>query len=155
MKLMYILQEPQSLKEAVTGPRPYEHEVEKGSAFTLGLLAIKVGWMQEDYKHNQQDASKVLSIKILSCSNDVSVMLMSTDEDEKKKARLASYAMSEIYHKLAFATGVMIWSQVPLMSYMTGGAYPAHDVDMVCTRMLVSGTSDRFHPIPEVQPLWL
>lgn len=23
-------------------PKPYEHEVEKGSAFTLGLLAIKV-----------------------------------------------------------------------------------------------------------------
>lgn len=25
-----------------TGSKPYEHEVEKGSAFTLGLLAVKV-----------------------------------------------------------------------------------------------------------------
>ncbi|KAJ9543307.1 hypothetical protein OSB04_023014 [Centaurea solstitialis] len=39
--LVQHLQEPQSPKEAVTGVRPYEHEVEKGSAFTLGLLAIK------------------------------------------------------------------------------------------------------------------
>ncbi|KAG8370723.1 hypothetical protein BUALT_Bualt13G0013000 [Buddleja alternifolia] len=28
-------------REGDSGPRPYEHEVEKGSAFTLGLLAIK------------------------------------------------------------------------------------------------------------------
>ncbi|KAL4588171.1 hypothetical protein LXL04_001052 [Taraxacum kok-saghyz] len=38
--LVRHLQAPQS-KEDVAGPRPYEHEVEKGSAFTLGLLAIK------------------------------------------------------------------------------------------------------------------
>lgn len=29
-------------REGEGGPRLYEHEVEKGSAFTLGLLAIKV-----------------------------------------------------------------------------------------------------------------
>lgn len=29
-------------REGEGGPRSYEHEVEKGSAFTLGLLAIKV-----------------------------------------------------------------------------------------------------------------
>ncbi|XP_024981701.1 ARM REPEAT PROTEIN INTERACTING WITH ABF2-like [Cynara cardunculus var. scolymus] len=39
--LVQHLQEPQLVKEAVAGLRPYEHEVEKGSAFTLGLLAIK------------------------------------------------------------------------------------------------------------------
>lgn len=38
--LVRHLQAPQS-KEVVE-PKPYEHEVEKGSAFTLGLLAIKV-----------------------------------------------------------------------------------------------------------------
>ncbi|KVI03944.1 Armadillo [Cynara cardunculus var. scolymus] len=38
--LVRHLQAPQS-KEVLEGPRPYEHEVEKGSAFTLGLLAIK------------------------------------------------------------------------------------------------------------------
>jgi hypothetical protein len=31
-----------SQSKEVAEPRPYEHEVEKGSAFTLGLLAIKV-----------------------------------------------------------------------------------------------------------------
>ncbi|KAI3665179.1 hypothetical protein L6452_43802 [Arctium lappa] len=41
--LVQHLQEPQLSKEAVTGLRLYEHEVEKGSAFTLGLLAIKFG----------------------------------------------------------------------------------------------------------------
>ncbi|CAH1437395.1 unnamed protein product [Lactuca virosa] len=39
--LVRHLQAPQSPKEVVTGTIPYEHEVEKGSAFTLGLLAIK------------------------------------------------------------------------------------------------------------------
>ncbi|CAI9768752.1 unnamed protein product [Fraxinus pennsylvanica] len=38
--LVMHLQAPLPLRED-TGPRPYEHEVEKGSAFTLGLLAIK------------------------------------------------------------------------------------------------------------------
>lgn len=33
---------PEAVSEGDCGPRPYEHEVEKGSAFTLGLLAIKV-----------------------------------------------------------------------------------------------------------------
>ncbi|KAI3829678.1 hypothetical protein L1987_03806 [Smallanthus sonchifolius] len=37
--LVRHLQAPQSKDDAE--PRPYEHEVEKGSAFTLGLLAIK------------------------------------------------------------------------------------------------------------------
>lgn len=41
--LVRHLQAPQSPEEVVTGTIPYEHEVEKGSAFTLGLLAIKVG----------------------------------------------------------------------------------------------------------------
>lgn len=47
--LVKHLQEPQwpneavpSLDEFVTCSRPLQHEVEKGSAFTLGLLAIKV-----------------------------------------------------------------------------------------------------------------
>ena len=40
-ELVRHLQAPQS-KEVVEQPRPYGHEVEKGSAFTLGLLAIKV-----------------------------------------------------------------------------------------------------------------
>ncbi|KAI3506760.1 hypothetical protein L1887_21324 [Cichorium endivia] len=39
--LVQHLQVPQLPEEVVTGPRAYEHEVEKGSAFTLGLLAIK------------------------------------------------------------------------------------------------------------------
>ncbi|XP_071738245.1 ARM REPEAT PROTEIN INTERACTING WITH ABF2-like [Rutidosis leptorrhynchoides] len=39
--LVQHLQEPKWSNEVVTGSRPYEHEVEKGSAFTLGLLAIK------------------------------------------------------------------------------------------------------------------
>lgn len=39
--LVRHLQAPQS-KEVVAESWPYEHEVEKGSAFTLGLLAIKV-----------------------------------------------------------------------------------------------------------------
>ena len=36
------LQVSQSQEDDVTGPMLYEHEVEKRSAFTLGLLAIKV-----------------------------------------------------------------------------------------------------------------
>ena len=39
--LVRHLQVPQ-WKDDVEEPRPLEHEVEKGSAFTLGLLAIKV-----------------------------------------------------------------------------------------------------------------
>nr|XP_043637720.1 ARM REPEAT PROTEIN INTERACTING WITH ABF2-like [Erigeron canadensis] len=39
--LVQHLQEPQWPDEVVPGLRPYEHEVEKASAFTLGLLAIK------------------------------------------------------------------------------------------------------------------
>ncbi|KAI3768565.1 hypothetical protein L2E82_19371 [Cichorium intybus] len=39
--LVRHLQAPQLPEELVTGPRAYEDEVEKGSAFTLGLLAIK------------------------------------------------------------------------------------------------------------------
>ncbi|GKE25582.1 hypothetical protein Tco_1440966 [Tanacetum coccineum] len=39
--LVRHLQAPQ-WKDDVEEPRPHEHEVEKGSAFTLGLLAIKV-----------------------------------------------------------------------------------------------------------------
>ncbi|KAK6164694.1 hypothetical protein DH2020_001558 [Rehmannia glutinosa] len=39
--LVRHLQAPPLVREGDTGPRPYEHEVEKGSAFTLGLLAIK------------------------------------------------------------------------------------------------------------------
>ncbi|MFS7975834.1 putative armadillo-like helical protein [Helianthus anomalus] len=40
--LVQYLQEPQLMPhEDVTRFRPYEHEVEKGCAFTLGLLAIK------------------------------------------------------------------------------------------------------------------
>lgn len=31
------------------GPRSYEHEVEKGSAFTLGLLAIKVNFSTSEF----------------------------------------------------------------------------------------------------------
>lgn len=40
--LVRQLQAPPPLSEGDSEPRPYEHEVEKGSAFTLGLLAIKV-----------------------------------------------------------------------------------------------------------------
>ncbi|KAL7610002.1 hypothetical protein Lser_V15G12623 [Lactuca serriola] len=39
--LVQHLQVPQSPEEVVTGIIPYEHEEEKGSAFTLGILAIK------------------------------------------------------------------------------------------------------------------
>ncbi|KAL8224893.1 hypothetical protein R6Q57_017450 [Mikania cordata] len=39
--IVHHLQEPQLPIEMVNCLRPYEHEVEKGSAFTLGLLAIK------------------------------------------------------------------------------------------------------------------
>ncbi|KAL0391009.1 UNVERIFIED_CONTAM: arm repeat protein interacting with a [Sesamum calycinum] len=39
--LVKHLQAPPPVREGESGPRPYEHEVEKGSAFTLGLLAIK------------------------------------------------------------------------------------------------------------------
>lgn len=41
--LVRHLQAPPPTGEGDSGPTPYEHEVEKGSAFTLGLLAIKVG----------------------------------------------------------------------------------------------------------------
>ncbi|KAL0435740.1 UNVERIFIED_CONTAM: arm repeat protein interacting with a [Sesamum radiatum] len=40
--LVRHLQAPPPMREGDSGPRPYEHEVEKGSAFALGLLAIKV-----------------------------------------------------------------------------------------------------------------
>ncbi|KAK4418274.1 arm repeat protein interacting with a [Sesamum alatum] len=39
--LVRHLQAPPPVREGDRGPRPYEHEVEKGSAFVLGLLAIK------------------------------------------------------------------------------------------------------------------
>lgn len=39
--LVKHLQAPPSI-EGDTGPKPFEHEVEKGSAFTLGLLAVTV-----------------------------------------------------------------------------------------------------------------
>lgn len=39
--LVQHLQAPAPPREGEAS-RPYEHEVEKGSAFTLGLLAIKV-----------------------------------------------------------------------------------------------------------------
>ncbi|XP_027115635.1 ARM REPEAT PROTEIN INTERACTING WITH ABF2-like isoform X1 [Coffea arabica] len=39
--LVRHLQAPPPVREGDSAPRPYEHEVEKGSAFTLGLLAIK------------------------------------------------------------------------------------------------------------------
>ncbi|KAL0389506.1 UNVERIFIED_CONTAM: arm repeat protein interacting with a, partial [Sesamum calycinum] len=39
--LVRHLQAPPPVREGDSGPRPYEHEVEKGSAFALGLLAIK------------------------------------------------------------------------------------------------------------------
>ena len=39
--LVKHLQAP-PLPESDRGPKPYEHEVEKGSAFALGLLAVKV-----------------------------------------------------------------------------------------------------------------
>ncbi|KAL2238871.1 UNVERIFIED_CONTAM: hypothetical protein Sindi_1078800 [Sesamum indicum] len=39
--LVSHLQAPPPMREGDSGPRPYEHEVEKGSAFALGLLAIK------------------------------------------------------------------------------------------------------------------
>ncbi|KAI3449636.1 hypothetical protein Pfo_006301 [Paulownia fortunei] len=39
--LVRHLQAPPPVREGDSGPRPYEHEVEKGIAFTLGLLAIK------------------------------------------------------------------------------------------------------------------
>ncbi|KAK3021588.1 hypothetical protein RJ639_046295 [Escallonia herrerae] len=40
--LVKHLQAPQQLIEGEEGSKPYEHEVEKGSAFALGLLAVKV-----------------------------------------------------------------------------------------------------------------
>lgn len=40
--LVKHLQAPSLGSEGDGGEMPYEHEVEKGSAFTLGLLAIKV-----------------------------------------------------------------------------------------------------------------
>ncbi|KAL3827938.1 hypothetical protein ACJIZ3_016740 [Penstemon smallii] len=39
--LVRHLQAPPPVREGDSAQRPYEHEVEKGSAFTLGLLAIK------------------------------------------------------------------------------------------------------------------
>ncbi|PIN25860.1 Karyopherin (importin) alpha [Handroanthus impetiginosus] len=39
--LVKHLQDPPPVREGDSGRRPFEHEVEKGSAFTLGLLAIK------------------------------------------------------------------------------------------------------------------
>ncbi|CAI9107837.1 OLC1v1007306C1 [Oldenlandia corymbosa var. corymbosa] len=39
--LVRHLQSPEPVSEGYCTPKPYEHEVEKGSAFTLGLLAIK------------------------------------------------------------------------------------------------------------------
>ncbi|XP_059660501.1 ARM REPEAT PROTEIN INTERACTING WITH ABF2-like [Cornus florida] len=39
--LVRHLQEPPPSREGDSGSKPYEHEVEKGSAFTLGLLAVK------------------------------------------------------------------------------------------------------------------
>ncbi|KAL0371310.1 UNVERIFIED_CONTAM: arm repeat protein interacting with a [Sesamum angustifolium] len=39
--LVRHLQAPPPVREGDSGPRPYEHEVEKGSAFALGFLAIK------------------------------------------------------------------------------------------------------------------
>lgn len=40
--LVKHLQALPAVKEGDSGRRPYEHEVEKGSAFALGLLAVKV-----------------------------------------------------------------------------------------------------------------
>lgn len=40
--LVQHLQAPPHVSEGEGSHIPYEHEVEKGSAFTLGLLAIKV-----------------------------------------------------------------------------------------------------------------
>ncbi|KAG9157259.1 hypothetical protein Leryth_004918 [Lithospermum erythrorhizon] len=40
--LVRHLKAPPPVREGGHAPMPYEHEVEKGSAFTLGLLAIKV-----------------------------------------------------------------------------------------------------------------
>lgn len=40
--LVQHLQAPPLVSEGEGSHIPYEHEVEKGSAFTLGLLAIKV-----------------------------------------------------------------------------------------------------------------
>ncbi|KAF8401677.1 hypothetical protein HHK36_012623 [Tetracentron sinense] len=39
--LVRHLQAPPPLREGEEGPKPFEHEVEKGSAFALGLLAVK------------------------------------------------------------------------------------------------------------------
>ena len=40
--LVRHLQAPPPLREGDSTSNPYEHEVEKGCAFTLGLLAVKV-----------------------------------------------------------------------------------------------------------------
>lgn len=40
--LVKHLQAPQPLREGDNDPIPYEHEVEKASVITLGLLAVKV-----------------------------------------------------------------------------------------------------------------
>lgn len=40
--LVQHLQPPPPTRDGDAGPIPYEHEIEKGSAFTLGMLAIKV-----------------------------------------------------------------------------------------------------------------
>lgn len=49
--LVRHLQAPPPLKEGNTHPSPYEHVVEKASAFTLGLLAIKVIALPETITH--------------------------------------------------------------------------------------------------------
>ena len=41
--LVKHLQAP-ACSEGERSSKPYEHEVEKGSAFALGLLAVKVTW---------------------------------------------------------------------------------------------------------------
>ncbi|KAF8394421.1 hypothetical protein HHK36_020629 [Tetracentron sinense] len=41
LALVRHLQAPPPLREGEDGPKPFEHEVEKGSAFALGLLAVK------------------------------------------------------------------------------------------------------------------
>ncbi|KAL0459533.1 UNVERIFIED_CONTAM: arm repeat protein interacting with a [Sesamum latifolium] len=48
--LVRRLQAPPPIREDDRGRRPYEHEVEKGSAFALGLLAIKVIALPENFR---------------------------------------------------------------------------------------------------------
>lgn len=47
--LVRHLQAPEAASVGDCEPRHYEHEVEKGSAFTLGLLAIKVQSVSSEY----------------------------------------------------------------------------------------------------------